>query len=322
MTAKFQDNLNQDYGVCRFSNGRISPCGYHSNKGSNTIFGLFDYDLEDFPNQVRLKNNKDIKKLSTLFNSSRPPAGGWYLVGEQRDWLRKQVNICFNSIVPKDECRILVAGIASIYHHYSYAWILHEAAKESKINHQQIALDIVDKCVYPLIQIGAVESQLNTNKALKRRQKVFQHEFYIGKKEIEFIRKLRPFVKAVNTQLYLRDLRLLDDLEEQRNYDIITEHFLSSLLMRNTDHINSTRATYANMLKTGGKLLVASGIEDKEYRNEFIRIHREKGLVLEDSTKTWDPYGMDQDQIKALAFNNQATIDALKDNELFVFVRK
>ena len=103
----------------------------------------------------------------------------------------------------------------------------------------------------------------------------------------------------------------------KKNYDIITEHFLISMMQNNKDLINQCRLSYNTMMKNGGHLLIATGVpkvEMKDY-NDLIDIHKRHGFVdiTEETVKVWDPFGIKRNVIVSIV--NELEIDN-KDHQL------
>ncbi|WP_299116511.1 hypothetical protein [uncultured Winogradskyella sp.] len=327
MPKPIMHSLRHSLGLCSFINGKIHPCDYHKKKWNSSIHKLSDSsglnNVDDSNHQIHFVT-PDIIKLSKLFNSSKDPAGGWYLVQEQRMWLEEElVSIFSNYLNSKTNCRILVAGVASYVHFYTFLKIVISAADISKLSLTKLEIDVVDKCIYPLNQIAAIESNLrNKHKFLFRNSfSVFNEKIKIPRDNLKFLKKIRNDVRKINIRLFLRDLRQLEDIHALGKYSIITEHFLTSMLYKQEGLIKKTRESYKNLIDRNGSLLIATGVPNNDFFLKFIDLHENNGFKLvEKKTKwVWDPYGHAREQLETLLFNPKSNFTTLVDNALLRF---
>ena len=138
MSSSHQVVLNRrGLGTCQVAsdNGvrRIIPCGYHRDRAENVIMRLDP--LRNPGGDLQQERTIEptacfIELAKRLDRHGAPPAGGWYLVAEQRNWLIKQLSDAI-SVSTAPEVRILEAGIASHNHHYSYLDLVSQALQQA-----------------------------------------------------------------------------------------------------------------------------------------------------------------------------------------------
>ncbi|MBO6517413.1 MAG: class I SAM-dependent methyltransferase [Bacteroidia bacterium] len=320
-------NLTRGLKLCRFENGKVIPCEYHENRSTATIHKLSDGSGEQRvkeSRQVIHRRTPDIIRLSHLFNKKADPAGSWYLVQEQREWLHNQLVDVLTSYLAKDEeCFLLEAGVASYVHHYTFMDIVIEACGESGFPLNKLHVDIVDKCITPLYQIASIERSLRHKLFLGKHYRIFDRKFRMSSQHQTFLKKRKEKLKQINVKLFLRDLRQLEDIQELGSYDVITEHFLTSMIGKQRESMDKVRESYSRLLKKGGVLLSATGVRDQEFWNNFLSIHIQHGLRPELKTKTdvWDPYGIERGTIVAIGHNPDSSLVAAQDNTMIRFTR-
>ncbi|MGV6831156.1 MAG: hypothetical protein ACWA5P_06305 [bacterium] len=327
MARTIMHELRSDLELCKFCNGKIEPCNYHKKKVNSTILKLNNKSGKIIPNSSHQIHEitEDIKELSRLMANDNDPAGGWYLVEEQRNWLFNR----FCKILPEIElnnsrCRILVAGIASYVHFYTFLNIIINAANNTKFNLDNIDIDVIDKCIYPLHQIAYIENRIRHRLFLKPYLRIFDQKVKIPRKNLAYLKKLRSSLRRLNVRIFLRDLRQLEDIKDLNTYSIITEHYLTTFLYKEKGLMEMTRQAYHKLLDSSGSLLVCSGIPNNQFFKEFVELHENLNLELnsESIEHVWDPYGMDRHVISSIHKNNISELVAPLENCMFEFIKK
>jgi len=304
---------------------QLSPAGYHRDRALNKIFCIEENVEKIDGRKGSISPSPTFIKLAEMFQDNVPsPAGGWYLVKEQRDWLKNSIIKIARKKYEKDglkEINILEAGVASFNHHFSYLIILKEAILE--LDYPDIAFNVTvtDKAFYPLFCIDEINKTTFEAIVNQRFIKVFNNEVPINDAFIETMQtsKVLDFDRIrVRTKQY--------DLSDDQNtfqlgrFEIITEHFITSVI-DNFQIVNQIRATYAKLLKEGGFLLDASGIAPHVHGDrfdEFLDFHEDHGLMdYPGRMNVWDPYGMRPTDILRLLKGE--TIEAYFDNGLYIF---
>ena len=326
--TQIQRDLTYQLTQCTFDRESIVPCGYHANRVNSTTFAIEGDVLKITGRHTAiLTSHNDVVSLAKLFEGRKDPAGGWYLVKEQREWLRKcLVDIFSGSKRPQPQTlRILEAGVASFVHHYTYLRIIFDALQESRSN-VRIALTVVDQCAFPLLQITALENELS--KGLRSPKMI-----NVGKSKISIERNFLAVVNPktrnfgnIGTELWVKDLADEESVAQLGCYDIITEHFLTSVLDKRIRERETVqiRKTYSRIMKQGGYLLTANGIiKGSNMYSEFIKLHQENGLKLIDNATraVWDPYGLDRTSIVSFLYGEKELPISL-DNTLSMFKKK
>lgn len=312
--GKLMFSLRGDFTHCEWREDSLHVCGYHADRCNNSIVGLEPLKvsrpgddevrsgailkLYDEANQVviREKTKGMVRTLKGMAGNDHI-AGGWYLVGEQREWLSDRFKEFFNK---RDEpCRILVAGIAGYAHFFSYLKTVFKAAEKKDYPINRIHVDVVDLCFTPLLEIQLI---------LKYPELLLSpFRFRFGNMKMSpsahnyiFIKEIWKQLKDCNISFICRSLT--DFKLKEPVYHMITEHFLTSMMEKNEDTIRKTRESYGRVLLPGGKLLVASGFPNKGYIGRFLKIHSDCGFSYDRSRleKVWDPFGMSRQQIRHL----------------------
>lgn len=325
MPQNIMSDLVDKFGICYFKNGQIEACKYHKDRYDSSIFALSDTlanrDNSD-EHQVIYNRTPDLLELSNLFCSSKPPAGGWYLVKEQREWLTSKIITKLKILKTTNNCcNILVSGTASYVHFFTFLKIVTNAAKEADFDLSNITVDIIDKCTFPLQQIVAIHHMLKTRFKIKKSVDVMNFSIKLSKKHIKFFKENKRDFKKITIRLFTGELEKNECTFVK--YDLITEHFLTSMFYKNLQIVKSIRKKYKERIKKGGSILVATGVSSKSFLNDFIEIHESFNLLLKDEIEfVWDPYGIDEEQLLALQHDKEANIIAAKDNALIEFVSK
>lgn len=284
-------------------------CGYHLNRCNCSIMGITDGGgAPSFPqnrnlNQAKCVITPQIKDLFKKMEGNFQVAGGWYLVQQQREWLQTHVE----SIMKKRKGKslnVLVAGVAGYAHFFSYMKVLFDAAKNVGFPYANIYVDVADRCLTPLLEIQSFLDQI------KQKRRVLPYSTSFGPLSLHFnytnwlfIRRMQD---AINQCKIYPDkcLSFLDNAPEslREKYDLVTEHFLTSMVEKQLDDIKKIRQFYKVVVAPGGHLLVASGCPNENFYNQFLNIHRQADfeVVHSSETKVWDPFGLSREHIHLL----------------------
>lgn len=310
--GKLMFSLRGDFTHCEWRDESLHVCGYHADRCNNSIVGLEpltvsrpgDDDvrsgailkLYDEANQVVIREKTEgvVKTLKGMAGNDHI-AGGWYLVGEQREWLSSRFEDFFDN--RSEPCNILVAGVAGYAHFFSYLKTVFKAAEKKAYPVNLINIDVIDLCDTPLIEI----KRLLENPELLLspfRSRIGDIKMHPSVRNYVFIKKMWKQLKECKISFTCRSLT--DFKLKEPVYHMITEHFLTSMMEKNGDIIRKTRETYGRVLLPGGKLLVASGFPNKGYIETFLKIHSDCGFSFDRSKleKVWDPFGMSRQQIR------------------------
>lgn len=333
-----QTALNDGYrGRCTLEDRKQwACCTYHLNRAECVAFAITDDAVEGGRNNASVRSTPDIVKMSRLFDSGTPPAGSWYLVKEQRDWLADQVAQKIRSVaaernLKRTPIRILESGIASYVHHFTYLHILHEVLQRLKMPEVSIELVVIDRCGYPLAQVRTVEERMDLG---------YYHPgtVYVGNKTLQIPASVAALLQQqanrpsrISTSLIEVDLAnpnavmdALDESGEEPTFDLVTEHFLTSVLRKNIRDfaIRQTRETYRRLLRPSGRLLAAVGFRARtRVFRDMIKMHEEADLIVHRASRkrSWDPYGLTPEQIGD--FQVQSSVSVSLDNTLVRFDR-
>lgn len=319
MSKSLQQEVNdRGIGDCRLVEGTLIPCGYHGDRAHSRPLRLesaIARDRDD-PTVGALRSGEDTRELARcLGDAAWPPAGGWYLVQEQRRWLRDQV-LAYARRGGGSRLRILEAGSASHVHHVTYLSVLQQAL-DSAAGERTLEVITVDRCPMPVLAIEALRAGGGGRVISLPGREVELHP--------ELSRLLRRTGvlgdARITGRLLNRDLTDVSWSDEVGECDLVTEHFISAVL-GNFDLLGDFRATYARLLKPGGWLLCACGLAPHTDRGEydrFIELNSRHGLALREIRGTWDPYGMKREQIEVLL--EDRPLRTHLDNTLFRFER-
>lgn len=302
----------------------VIPSGYHQSRASNEVFGTISNVTIVERNIGIIPPTENFKQLASLFKKEDVnPAGGWYLVKEQRDWLREILQKKIQEIYEKgqQEIDILEAGIASFNHHFSYLIILKEVIEALGYDDITLNITVTDKAYFPLWTIDAIEKSSLEKLREKKSISVFNVEVPIRESFVDF---LETHELLTYTKLKVKSIQY--DLTDYMNthklgtYDIITEHFITSVI-DNVSLEKDIRKSYANLLKTNGYLFCASGKTPHihhETFDDFLDLHEQYGLMqTSDRINVWDPYGMRGEDLLLLLKDKE--IKTRFDNGLFSF---
>jgi len=335
-----QDHFNELFGTRDPALSAINP--YHQNRARGTFFGL-STEVETDPGsyQARLLANEEVRTLARLLrDETSKPAGGWYLVREHRQWLAERCREVFARHTEPRPLRILEAGVASYLHHFTYLSILGEALAGLS-RPPNVELVVADICFYPLHQIEVVGEFLprlfRTPSLLRRFRRCridyeYTDETGALRREppLEADRALLSFllaswekIRAIQTTVWHQDLSAESHLRQEERFDLITEHFLTSMSDKNLPYIRKIRRGYQQILRPGGRLLCAAGLThlhaDREKYQEFLALHARSDLNLLSEEHVWDVYDLDPDQVQDLFQGRAVFVE--KENNLMVFER-
>jgi hypothetical protein len=297
----------------------LKPEEYHKNRALNSIFAIEGDIIERINEQTgQMRINEESRQLAKKFRKkSKPPAGGWYLVKEQREWLKTQLYDLLAKKPNTSTVSIMEAGVASYIHHFTYVSLLKEVLVQLKKElgwSIHIQLNVLEKYSYPLYQIRAITNVCKLDKD----DPLYP---YPDDPFLDFLEESEVLdFEPITVRLIQYDLQKAQKGPFQ--FDIITEHFLTSVI-KDFEGIRLVREGYANiLLKAGGSLLCASGVvksQPLDYEN-YMNLHK-KSFQLIGSETVWDPYGMKlSEMMDLLEGDKKVMVDY--DNTLFHFQRK
>ncbi len=302
---------------------RIIPCGYHRDRAENVIMKLDSASRANTGNQLeRIIDPKPcfVELARRLDKQGAPPAGGWYLVAEQREWLVAQLKNAISETNSR-EIRILEAGIASHNHHYSFLDLVAQAL-EGATRKPKIHVTIVDRCEYPIAISKTIHDELitepNVRSSLPRMEDSSTELF------LSFVisRRNAGQYTSIEQSFVVGDLRDPKSIGlEANSFDIITEHFISSVIA-NLDLLESFRRAYADLLRPGGLLLTAYGatlpLKEVEFQ-EVQDMHKRLRFVPGKFEYVWDPYGLQEDHLDPLLEEDPVSVTVISDNSVQPF---
>lgn len=316
----FQDQINiLGIGDCGFDQGTLAPCGYHRDRAQclplrlDSAMSLTRID----PTVACVPSADDTKTLAQSLcdpGSQWPPAGGWYLVREQRQWFVEKV-LTYLQRTDQSSLRILEAGAASHVHHFTYLTLLQEALDRAD---RPVRLEVVtvDHCLLPILAIQACQDGIEGPLSVQGFEIALHPSFSDLMSRTGVLDDPRLTCRAFN-----RDLKDSSELAKLGHFDLVTEHFISAVL-GNFELLDQFRATYSRLLRPGGWLLCACGLTrrtDPHDYSRFIELNGRHSLELRDIEGTWDPYGMKREQIEVLLTDRP--LKTHLDNTLFAFER-
>ncbi|MBR5104267.1 MAG: hypothetical protein IKZ08_05435 [Bacteroidales bacterium] len=328
LDADIMQELKFGFDKCQFNDGELHPCAYHKGRAESEIFGIEDGGGCESAN-ISQRNvfkspiifSPQISELLVRLGEGASIAGGWWLIKEQRDWLHRHIASILRG--KRDECRIMVAGVAGYAHFYSYLRIIINAAKEVGFDCNKLYVDVCDACLTPLMEIAAIENSIRKPRAfvlfpsLRSKYDIMGYQLNLSSRNIKFIREIMPDIKKCHIRIiHCNVVDVPDEWWRLRGrYDVITEHFLLSMMQNLHEFIHATRKAYSLMLKPEGHLLMACGANSQSYIEELIDIHGQHGLSLfeNDHQKVWDPFGISLSDLQDMA-NNMDQASALLDN--------
>lgn len=308
-------------GNCHMDRGRIVPCGYHRDRAEISVHALAENLIMDKAELMMgwFPETTSFHELAVGFSAGgSPPAGGWFLVKEQRDWLRGSLVRILKSL--RDPVlRVLEAGTASHNHHYTFETILHEALLEAGTDHT-IELVVADQCLFPLLAIETM-AELGLPKLLETKSmEIAGFSLTIDDSLLRLLAdtQIWEFDRIVRKTLHA-DLMSPRELVQSGTFHLITEHFISAVI-NNSALLEEFRKTYAAILRPGGVLLCACGITLNRNREEyqwFREMHWDLGFQLKETEYVWDPYGMSREMV--VKHLTGRPVETLMGNTMFRF---
>jgi len=326
MGEPIQVSLNRRLKQCRHDERGLVLCGYHHDRLACTAFKI-DQSVTGGARTAILRPTRDVRELARLFQTGSSPAGSWYLVREQREWLESRLEEILTEHRSTGTIRILEAGAASFVHHYGFLSILETVLRRLPAA-PRVDLTLVDKCLAPVLQVDAVEALLAEGLRRPRRWTPFKARsvtrlgmtLNIDRRFAEMMNTRRRSFARISCDLRTLDLRHVGSIRALGQFHLITEHFLTSVLDRFMPDIRAVRQTYAAVLVPGGHLLCASGLTSRARSyQQYQQLHEELGLhsVAEHTRACWDPYGLETQAILDLS----EAVAVAKDNTLTDYVK-
>lgn len=328
--------LKVGYRRCTFKDGRLQPCEYHSNRSASIIFttvdkgGCMTSGLSENVFMSPLVKSPEIIKMLKELNAKVSLAGSWWMVKEQREWLHRHLVHMFQKKIG-DRCRVLVSGVAGYAHFYSYLHIVFDAAKQAGFDIGNLYIDVIDACITPILEIAEIERSIREKTSvfgwgqIESKYDILGFCFEIPSANRAFIKAMIPDIRRCSIRaLHCDVMHIADYRKEMVNaYDVITEHFLLSMIENEIKIINEIRSSYASMIRPGGRLMMAGGFNSKDFIDRIIDLHQQHGFVLaeDDNVKVWDPYGLSESQMQAI-INNTDVQHITLDNILMDFTYK
>ncbi len=274
------------------TNGRVDPCRYHADRVTCPLHATREPARAQGDGRGLLSPSKDLVDLATLLHQSRDPAGGWYLLADQRNWLEKNLVMALATKTHGAMIRVLEAGTASLVHHYSYRAILAEVIRKLE-NELCIELTVVDRCVYPIVQIESLENRIGNGVDVPTEIDAGGNRIRIDRTFSEVVDNADRSADRIRTEVLVMDLQDTEAMSRLGSFDIITEHLLTPVLAFQSGEIGKIRENYAALLKAGGQLIAASTIvSEHPFYSEFSRIHEKNGMkeLRERGERVWNPF--------------------------------
>jgi hypothetical protein len=319
-TLQGELNLNKKVD-CVLDNGRIIPCAYHKDRANNALFAIREIATkkqESYDSGIIYPSTEFIKLAKKFQQGQRAPAGGWYLVKEQRDWLRNSIFEIVRTKKGRKTIRVLEAGSAGYIHHFTYLSIINEvlAILGDDFN---LEVTVVDKCLFPLLTIEII---INNMAKLRDNTKldVAGYSFEVDGDLITFLLDHR-LIGSPQLKLNVVNCNLADEqnIKALGKFDVVTEHFLTAVI-ENFDTIERVRNGYSSLIEDGGYLLCAGGITrgtNKDAYFRFLRMHEANKFQLIEEELVWDPYGIVREDLLSLLNNESVRVPF--DNTMFKF---
>ncbi len=303
MSQKIQTKLNDSAHICQVSNHQLTPCGYHDSRVYCEFSGITDDLLDSNSDRFHsfMPPSKGATELAKLFCANYPPAGSWYLVKEQRLWFKESLKQRLIAHTADAPFQLLIAGVASYVHALGQLLICAQAQRELQLSFK-IQVTFSDRCSFPLEQIRAFLKAAEATPFFRYSFEVEDKKFKCPKALDKLVRDFHKELNDISVQYQLGDLTD-SSLFPNEQFDLVSEHFMTSLLYKNFEIIKPIRANYSAWLKSGGWLFSADGIRaDSEVYTDFAALNADVGLVLDESSTTpvWDPYGLPQEVFQAI----------------------
>ena len=309
------------FGGCSLVNGNLEPCGYHKMRSDCRSLGLSSLaGPTDQPTVFCVPVAKDTVQMARYFeDEDSPPAGSWLLVREQRDWLIERLGEAVKES-GATSLRILEAGTAGHVHHFGFLACLQEFLDQSGV--QSIEVVTTDYCSMPLHAIQEVRRAGRSELLSSGTLVVDGYTVRLDPSFLELLETTRVLEDArITESVHQMDLTQKVLLEPLAPIDVVTEHFMSAVLLQK-ELLFDFRDGYASVLKPGGRLLFASGITRAGQPRDFARLVSQtesRGFELSEMEGVWDPYGATPEQVRVLLGERPMQVEA--DNTMFEFVR-
>lgn len=332
-------NLKIGFSRCAFTDGHLIPCKYHHNRSTSIIFTTTDkggckpVSINENTFMSPLVKSPEMTRMIRQLSEGVGLAGSWWMVKEQREWLQRHLVSVFKK-KNGEPCNILVSGVAGYAHFYSYLHIVFDAAKEAGHDIADISVDVIDSCITPILEIANIEKDIRGSRktllgtVIKDKYDILGYNLNIPLVNRKFINSMLTDIRNCSIRSMHCDVTHVGEYckERIRRYDIITEHFLLSMVENETKIVEGIRRSYAQMMNFGGHLLVAGGFSSQEMMATILRIHDNHGFSPDgdDNVKVWDPYGLSLTRLQDILNNDNITHQVPLDNYLidFVFVRR
>lgn len=286
--------------VCQMQNSKLIPCNYHKQRVNCPIYATQHRATRKNGRVASLPSTHDIKELARLLSEHRQPAGGWYLLREQRDWLAKNLFQILKDQNDGITINILEAGVASYIHHYTYLSIIVDVLQKLN-NGLHISLTVVDRCAYPIMQIAAVDKLLASGFTPPDEVRIDGASFSIDEHFTRVMNTKTRSFERISMVLSVEALNNSNSMMQLGRFDIITEHFLPPVLQSESGEIAEIRDVYSKLLTPGGHLLSASTIiSEHPFYSEYAKIHRDCGLenIEAASELVWNPFSVGAELIE------------------------
>ena len=333
-SADIMQNLKNGYQACVVVDDKVVPCGYHNNRKAATIYGVHDEGgcavakIGDEKHSSALVRSPHINHLLKELAYDGNIAGGWWLIKEQREWLRMHLQSVLEQ--KRDDCRILVAGVAGYAHFYSYLQIVFDAATATGFDISKLHIDVIDSCVFPLLTIDEIEKSVRGEQKwsfispLQRKYNVMGQEVALPSQNRAFIKAMIPNIRKCHIRTISGSIMNMAEkfTELHKAYDIITEHFLLSMIESVEKLIDESRANYRKVMKNGAHLLMACGFSSVDFVNRLVTIHKEHKMETsyDDIVKVWDPFGITRSELQDISNDINSEPRIRLDNCLIDFV--
>lgn len=322
MSISIQTGLNDRAHIC----GR-DPCGYHASRVDCVFHAEYDVQFSDVGDNSHafLVSNRGSRNLAGLFSKSGGPAGSWYLVREQREWLTSRIRAYHDVITHDDPVRILVSGIAGHAHFLGYLLAICEALSDAaSACERDIEITVVDRCAYPLVVVQAAVAAIDRPGLFGCSFKIAGKKYTCDKRLISGLRSHADIRSKLKLEFRQQDLSERSESLEC-HFDLITEHFLTSLLDKDFKSIEPIRRNYAAWLRDGGRVLTADGLAKNASRyTEYLELCAQCGLdsVPGTAVPAWDPYGLGHETLQRIAeAKDGERFPVSRDNTLTEFVK-
>lgn len=335
--ADIMQNLKVGFSRCAFANGCLIPCKYHHNRSASIIFTTTDkggcrpVNINENTFTSPLVKSPDMNRMIRQLSEGVALAGSWWMVKEQREWLQRHLADVFRA-KNGGRCNILVSGVAGYAHFYSYLHIVFNAAKEAMFDLSCLSVDVIDSCITPILEIANIEKDIRESRktllgtVIKEKYNILGFNVDIPLVNRKFINSMLSDIRKCSIRAMHCDVMNVGEYckERVRRYDVITEHFLLSMVENEPKVIDEIRRSYARMVNSGGHLLVAGGFRSQQAMATVLQVHATHGFIPhgDDNLKVWDPYGLPMKRLQDILNNDEITHQITLDNYLIDFIRK